>query len=148
MCKLRINYCTHAELLHESHNSLLQTSFIFGAKIGCHTFYGGPKNWTSKCQDQDADAFTGKKRGLSLFFGSLDSVLKISEGDFQNLSKDDLVDIKERLTDAASTLAMLVADMSSTEVGEAAGLDVNLRNRLVGLKKDVLAIVDIIKLYL
>ena len=86
------------------------------------------------------------ERGLSLFFRSLDSVLKlfVSEEDFQNICKDDLIDIQERLTDASSTLAMLVADMSSMEVREVAGLDVNLRNRVIDLKKDVLAIVDII----
>ena len=63
------------------------------------------------------------QRGLSLFFRSLDSVLKLflSEEDFQNIPKDDLIDIQERLTDASSTLAMLVADMSSMEVGEVAG---------------------------
>ena len=90
------------------------------------------------------------QRGLSLFFRSLDSVLKLflSEEDFQNIPKDDLIDIQERLTDASSTLAMLVADMSSMEVGEVAGLDVNLRNQLVDLRKDVLAIVDIISSFI
>ena len=71
------------------------------------------------------------EEGLSLFIISFDSVLKlfVSEGDFRNISKDDLIDIQGRLTDASSTLAMLVADMSGMEVGEVAGLDVNLRSR-------------------
>ena len=90
------------------------------------------------------------ERGLSLFFRSFHSVLKlfVSDGDFRDICKDDLVDIQERLTDASSTLAMLVADMSNMEVGQVAGLDVNLRNRLVDLKKDVLAILDIISSFI
>ena len=90
------------------------------------------------------------ERGLSLFFRSLDSILKlfVSEEDFQNMCKDDLIDIQERLTDASSTLAMLVADMSSMEIGEVAGLDVSLRNRVIDLKMDVLAIIDIISSFI
>ena len=64
------------------------------------------------------------------------------------MCKDDLIDIQERLTDASSTLAMLVADMSSMEVGEVAGLDVSLRNRVIDLKMDVLAIIDIISSFI
>ena len=85
-----------------------------------------------------------------MFFRSLDSVLKlfVSAKDYQNIAKDGLIDIQERLINASSTLAMLVADMSSMEVREVAGLDVNLRNRVIDLKKDVLAIVDIISSFI
>ena len=79
------------------------------------------------------------ERGLSLFLRTLNSVLRIfiSEDPFKNVCRNDSIDVQERLIDASSTLALLVEDMSISNRAEIDGLNVNLRGRLIDLKKNV-----------
>ena len=86
------------------------------------------------------------ERGLSLFLRTLNSVLRIfiSEDPFQNICRNDLIDAQERLIDASSTLALLVEDMSISNRAEIDWLNMNLRGRLIDLKKNVQGILEIL----
>ena len=86
------------------------------------------------------------ERGLSLFLRTLNSVLRIciSEDPFQNVCRNDLIDGQERLINALSTLALLVEDMSISNHAEIDWLNMNLRGRLIDLKKNVQGILEIL----
>ena len=89
-----------------------------------------------------------KERGLSLFLRTLNSVLRIfiSEDPFQNICRNDLIDVQERLIDASANLALLVEDMSISNRAEIYCLSVNLRGRLIDLKKYVQGILEILSI--
>eukprot|EP00794_Sanderia_malayensis_P001053 gene1053-381_t len=84
------------------------------------------------------------ERGLSLFFRSLQSVLRIFVAeDIASINSEDLQQIEDNLLDSSATLTLLIEDLSRN-TRPISGLPVEMRGRIAALKRDISVVMDFI----